>query len=99
MMAEDHANNALDGAAQSVVGAPQGNRVAFTLVLLGSEVQANPRGCLNFMERGGRQAEAAAAQVQPDVGEGEGGVVVGGTGVFTRTKKEEEREADHICVR
>ena len=77
--------------------AAQGNRIAFPLILLRGEAEADP-GCQFHFEVGCLgQIEAALSQVESDVVKPEGCVIIGCSGVFAGAQKEEESQACHVC--
>ena len=77
-------------------GATQCNGIAFALIFLGSEVQADPGRRSDLVEGRRGEIEAALSNVETHVVEGERGIVVCGTGVFTRSKEEEECKTCHV---
>ena len=79
------ADDCFSRAAKRMVAPAVRNGVAFSLVLLCSEIQADRRSSLEFVVASGGEVEAAVAEVKTDIVEGEGGAVVCCTGVFTGT--------------
>ena len=96
LMPKHHEDDSFDGTAKVVSGVPQHCRVAFALVLLGCEMETDPRGSLDITQGCRHQVKPALPHVESGIIEGEGGVIVGGAGVFIWLQQEEEGQADHV---
>ena len=89
----------MHGAAKVVSQSPQCNGVAFALIFLCCEVQTDPRHGLNLVKGSNSEIKTTLTNVQSDVAEGEGGIIVGGASALPWAQEEEESHTDDVHKR
>ena len=95
---ENQTDGGANGAAQRVVASSVGDFVAFALIFLRREIEAD-RGCgFNFRKGSGGEVEVTSSEGQVNVAEGESGFVGGCAGIFARSEEKIEGQTNNISV-
>ena len=84
------------GETERVGAATMGDGIAFTLVLLHGEIQADQGGGLELLRERGVIAQTPGAEVETDVVQGKGRFVGSGASVFARAEEEKEGKTDDV---
>ena len=95
---EDQSDGGADRAAQGVMTSSMGDFVAFALIFLRSEIEADRGRDLNLREGSNGKIELPGPEGQVNIAEGEGRVIGCGTGVFARSEEKIERQTNNISV-
>ena len=93
---EDSASHSFEGGQERVLGVAVGEGFIFDSILLVGEVEVNLGGTVDLVGGCFAGIVGGGANDEGYIHEAEGSVLLGGVGVFTGAKKEEETNNDHV---